>query len=627
VTDGLFYFNGVDGATSSYLVSPLAPETVSERARGRPPDAAHLDELRWWHERATEAVFGPGEGLDPRDLAQVGWGVVFARGADPALRDALEELLSHRRRQAAAVHENHYREFWGEDGLRPGESKAQFLARHGAGPGPVDPARVPYYLLLVGSGREIPFSVQYQLDVQYAVGRLAFDSPDEYARYAASVVSAENGAVRRVRSIGFFAPQNDRATALSRTELVEPLMHRLTADHGDWKVRTAIADDATKTCLVDMLGGATTPSMLFTAGHGLGWPSGHPHQVGRQGGLVCQEWPGPGSGDEVSAEQYVVADDIPDDAAVHGLIAFHFACFGAGTPEFDDFAHRDGSAARGRLAPAPMVSGLPRRLLGHPRGGALAVAGHVDRAWSYSFAWPGAARQTEVYRSCLERLLQGQPIGSAFDYVNERYAELSSDLSAALEDVKYGRRPDHVALSTMWTANNDARGFVVLGDPAVRLPGPPDPTGLDVERDTATVSTRATPDADSGTQPNEQHGDGVPNDRSQARRRLVAAMERLASVLEHAADGLAEIEVVTSSGANPSPESDDPATEGVRISSRSTLAGDVRTVVLQREGAIEPELWPHHFEVLRQAQAERLELMRTLGPLLGELLDALGVRR
>ena len=117
-----------------------------------------------------------------------------------------------------------------------------------------------------------------------------------------------------------------------------------------------------------MLGGSETPAVLFTAGHGLGWPSGHPDQLRRQGALACQEWAGPHARVAMSDEQYVAAHDITDDAAVHGLIAFHFACFGAGTPEFDGFAHRTRSASRGRLAAAPMISALPRRLLGHPGG-------------------------------------------------------------------------------------------------------------------------------------------------------------------------------------------------------------------------------------------------------------------
>lgn len=598
MAEELFYFNGIDGTTGSYLVAPLPPEAISDRARGSQLDTAHLDELQWWHEQASEAVFGPGEGLDPCDLAQVGWAVVFAQNADPAVRTALRELLDHRRRQATAVHECHYREFWGEDGLRPGESKAHFLARHGAGPGPVDPAHVPYYLLLVGDARAIPFSVQYQLDVQYAVGRLCFDTPEEYQSYAASVVAAETRGVPRDTSIAFFAPQNrgDRATALSRSELVQPLAERLTTDHGDWKVRTVVADDATKKNLVEMLGGPATPSVLFTAGHGLGWPSGHPAQAVSQGALVCQEWAGPESHDAMSADQYVAVDDISDDASLQGLITFHFACFGAGTPEFDDFAHRTGADTRGRLAAQPMIAALPKRLLGHPRGGALAVAGHIDRAWSYSFRWPGAARQTEVYRSCLERLIRGHPIGSAFDYVNQRYAELSSDLSTAIEDVKYGRRPDHVALATMWTANNDARGFVVLGDPAVRLPGP-----------APLVSPAAMTTPASVREPDPVAAS------------LVVATERLAAMIERAADGLAEIEVVTSTSTDLQAERFDETTARIRVVSRSKLSGDVRTVLPEQGAAVDDETWARHLEMLRQAQAARLELLRTLG----DLIDAL----
>jgi hypothetical protein len=636
VSDTQLFVNGVDGSTGSYLLPPLSTDMVSRHAMAASLDLTNVDELRWRHQQATESVFGPGEGRDPRELSEVGWGVVFATDTDPAVRDALRMLLDHRRQQATRSDERYYREFWGQDGYRPGESKSQFLVRHGAGPGPVDPARVPYYLLLVGSGSQIPFSVQYQLDVQHAVGRLHFDTAIEYRRYAASVVAAETGRSPSSRRLSFFAPQNcdDRATALSVRDLVAPLATRVAATNEDWEITTVTGAEATKKRLMAMVGGEETPALIFTAGHGVGWPAGHPKQLRQQGALVCQDWPGPEGGTGLTDDDYLSADDVSDEAKVHGLLAFHFACFGAGTPEWNDFNRGENGPTPARLAPRPLVSSLPQRLLGHPRGGALAVAGHIDRAWSYSFSWPGSGHQTEVYRSCLERLLRGYPIGSAFDYVNERYAELSSDLFTALEEVKYGRRPDHLSLAALWTANNDARGFVVIGDPAVRIPSPhgagpstdapaEDPPAANVH---GIVATHAQP-AQEQHQPEGRLIDSPPrDDLDEARERLAAAVRSLATTLEQAASDLEVIEVVTYSSEDLEAAPYDPDTGrfvGARQRARSRLgvAGDITTVVLEREPGTDAEITALHLELLAQAQRSRQELLGSLGTTLRTLLE------
>src|SRR5262245_7816365 len=218
-------FNGIDGATGSYL-TPLTTEQVAALAQGAPIETAHLEELECRYRRETEEKFGPIEGVDPKDLSSAGWGVVFAHDAPAALYDALRPLLEHRKTQATRQKERRYKEYTREKGYRvgdPKESKRAFLARGGAASGmPADPDKVPYYLLLVGDPQTVPYSFQYQIDVEYAVGRLWFEKDGEpdleaFARYARSVIEVETGSGALLRRTAFVGVRNnhDGATNLS----------------------------------------------------------------------------------------------------------------------------------------------------------------------------------------------------------------------------------------------------------------------------------------------------------------------------------------------------------------------------------------------------------------------------
>ena len=163
------------------------------------------------------------------------------------------------------------------------------------GPGPAVPAKVPYYLLIVGSPDAIPYRFQSQLDVQYAVGRLHFDTVDEYANYARSVVKAESGAVKLPREVAYFgvANGNDPSTKLSAEELVQPLRKQMAKKSEEWQHTTILPQSATKAQLTRLLGGDQAPALLFTASHGMSFSLDSPRQLAHQGALLCQVGPAP----------------------------------------------------------------------------------------------------------------------------------------------------------------------------------------------------------------------------------------------------------------------------------------------------------------------------------------------
>jgi hypothetical protein len=441
--------NGVNGVSGEYLCSPVSVAEIARAAR----------EHGIWRPVQTRGLMDG----DPRDLAETGWGVVFPQETPQAVRKALGDLLRRRRAQAGP----RYREL---DYL-PGETRQQFLRRYSSGPGPVDPEQLPYYLLLVGSPEAIPLSFQYQLDLQYAVGRVAFEKPKDYATYARNVVAQEEQRPPRTRKVALFSTQHpdDEVTQICAEHLMGPLARRLRAKLPEgWELQSFCREAATKDQLGRLLGGRETPDLLFTASHGLAFTSGDPRQLAQQGALLCHGWPGPreGQGKPIARDYFFSGADLAAEARLQGLLSFHLACFSCGTPHLGSWPQLPGGTGK-LAAPHDFLAELPQRLLAHPNGGALAVIGHVDTVWHSSLLWEGRASQIPVFEATLRPLMQGIPVGEAMKHFGERCGQIATEL---LEEMR-GQESDDEALASLWLASQDARSYVVLGDPAVRLPG------------------------------------------------------------------------------------------------------------------------------------------------------------
>jgi hypothetical protein len=463
VSPRTFHLSGLNGATGAPLQPALTAKEIlpwiweaDHEESGAAKDALRsLRETRI--ENKAKGTLGLIPGVDADKPEQAGWGIVYAPGVPPEVREALSPLVAWRNGR--------------ELPFQAGDTPQKFLARQKQSLlAPVNPARVPFYLLLVGSPAEIPFSFQYGLDSSYAVGRLWFDDLDSYDRYVQTLVSREQAGTTVERRVAFFAPRHpgDEPTANMSLELAGPLADALGA-----QAERLLGEAATRAALLDLLQRAEhRPALVFAAAHGLGFPKDDPRQRGEQGALVCQDWPGPKAWPQaqpIPEDLCFGAGQVPD-ADLDGLVFFAFACYSAGTPRLEDFAHLKKQKPQ-EISSQPFAAGLPQRLLAQ---GALAFLGHVERAWDYSYLGLVGGRDVDTFESTINSILGGAPVGHAFTYLNDRYLALSREVTegeegSLLHQLKVHEPVDLDELAHLWMAHNDARAYVLFGDPAARL--------------------------------------------------------------------------------------------------------------------------------------------------------------
>jgi hypothetical protein len=106
----------------------------------------------------------------------------------------------------------------------------------------------------------------------------------------------------------------------------------------------------------------------------------------------------------------------------------------------------------------------------------LAILGHVDMAFPYAFRNTSGTPQTQAVRNPLELVMRGQRVGLAADTLSLLWSSRSAQLSLTLGSSSATgatpgsqAAPNNDAILQMILARDDARNYILLGDPAARL--------------------------------------------------------------------------------------------------------------------------------------------------------------
>jgi len=442
------------------------PEEAAAEVEREPP-AAEQGPQDFWE-----------EGGDPGDLEEQRWGVLAPEGPEGDRLLALIRPLMELRREQQGGHDIQiYRV---PPRLSPADAarwrKANFDTQSDVS------TDLPRYQLLLGDLPQMPLSVQQCQSSDGFVGRLCFREDREYEAYVDKVLRWENARVSTPPRAKFFTVHDGTAaTMMGYRALMKPGIDILNSrqqpveDLGNM-------DSPSPSEFLEMARDPT-PTMLFSVSHGAGAPRGgwksFEEQRDRQGAL------------SFGREGKLAGDDLDDGPFLPNGVWFMLACYGAGTPDVSAYRHwleklksvgQFGGNAQAVLAglPAgdtpPFIARLPQRALANPNG-PLAVMGHIDLAWTYSFEERDSGKKPvnrpgkfmDIVRSALRGERSGISFRQLVRFIGHANQELS-DLYDLAEREGDAHMVDKARLGHLWMLRQDMMGYVLLGDPAVRLP-------------------------------------------------------------------------------------------------------------------------------------------------------------
>ena len=340
---------------------------------------------------------------------------------------------------------------------------------------------LPLYLLILGDLTEVPLAVQQALTTtgRRMVGRLAFDSLDQYHSYAKKVCRSEREQSRQDQARALFHTVRDGtdATSAGYDNLLRHVIRELRHARGraDGPIDESGSERPSSAEFLTATATSARPTLLFTLNHGLGAP-----QQGWSSAREQRRYQGAvsfGNGQWLDPDSLADRPFLPD-----GIWIMH-SCFGAGTPtrspyldwvtriaeETGDRDQLDRVLASLPRTGEPFIAHLPKTILAHPEG-PLAFIGHVDLAWTFSFADPddpARSRPGNVARMVAD-ILDGHRVGQGTRALFDYLGIVITYLATLYTDERGDADADQRAL--WWMIWQDLAGYIVLGDPAVRLP-------------------------------------------------------------------------------------------------------------------------------------------------------------